>query len=49
MFGASIGASAQPLARLLRVLLSVETTIHTALEGVVNAQNRSTYRPTGNQ
>jgi membrane fusion protein, multidrug efflux system len=34
----------QPLAKLLRVGLSVETTIHTGLEDVVNEQHDSTYR-----
>jgi membrane fusion protein (multidrug efflux system) len=37
----------QPLAKLLRVGLSVETTIHTGLEGVVDEQRRSTDRVTG--
>jgi membrane fusion protein (multidrug efflux system) len=37
----------QPLARLLRVGLSVETTIHTKLEDVVDEQRRSTDRITG--
>jgi membrane fusion protein, multidrug efflux system len=37
----------QPLAKLLRVGLSVETTIHTGLEDVVNEQRRSSYRETG--
>jgi membrane fusion protein, multidrug efflux system len=37
----------QPLAKLLRVGLSVETTIHTGLEDVVNEQRRSTNRTTG--
>jgi membrane fusion protein, multidrug efflux system len=35
-------ASGQPLAKLLRVGLSVETTIHTGLEDVVYEQSRST-------
>jgi membrane fusion protein, multidrug efflux system len=35
-------ASGQPLAKLLRVGLSVETTIHTGLEDVVDEQIRST-------
>jgi membrane fusion protein, multidrug efflux system len=34
----------QPLAKLLRVGLSVETTIHTGLEDVVNEQHDSTNR-----
>jgi membrane fusion protein, multidrug efflux system len=38
----------QPLANLLRVGLSVETTIHTRLENVVNEQRRSTHGVTGN-
>jgi membrane fusion protein (multidrug efflux system) len=38
----------QPLANLLRVGLSVETTIHTGLEDVVNEQRRSTYPVTRN-
>jgi membrane fusion protein, multidrug efflux system len=38
----------QPLANLLRVGLSVETTIHTALEDVVNEQRRSLNHVTGN-
>ena len=38
----------QPLANLLRVGLSVETTIHTALEDIVSEQNRSGNRATGN-
>ncbi len=38
----------QPLANLLRVGLSVETTIHTALEDVVNEQRRSAHGVTGN-
>jgi membrane fusion protein, multidrug efflux system len=38
----------QPLAKLLRVGLSVETTIHTGLEDVVDEQRRSTHRTTGN-
>jgi membrane fusion protein (multidrug efflux system) len=37
----------QPLAKLLRVGLSVETTIHTRLEDVVDEQRRSTDRVTG--
>jgi membrane fusion protein (multidrug efflux system) len=37
----------QPLARLLRVGLSVETTIHTGLEDVVGEQRRSSGRVTG--
>jgi membrane fusion protein (multidrug efflux system) len=37
----------QPLAKLLRVGLSVETTIHTGLEDVVYEQRRSTDRVTG--
>ncbi|MDB5575916.1 MAG: secretion protein HlyD family protein [Bradyrhizobium sp.] len=37
----------QPLAKLLRVGLSVETTIHTGLEDVVYEQRRSTNRMTG--
>lgn len=37
----------QPLARLLRVGLSVETTIHTGLEDVVDEQRRSSDRVTG--
>jgi membrane fusion protein (multidrug efflux system) len=37
----------QPLAKLLRVGLSVETTIHTGLEDVVDEQRRSTDRLTG--
>jgi membrane fusion protein (multidrug efflux system) len=40
-------ASGQPLARLLRVGMSVETTIHTGLEDVVDEQRRSTDRVTG--
>jgi membrane fusion protein (multidrug efflux system) len=40
-------ASGQPLAKLLRVGLSVETTIHTGLEDVVNEQIRSTNPVTG--
>jgi len=36
----------QPLAKLLRVGLSVETTIHTGLENVVDQQRRSTDRVT---
>jgi membrane fusion protein (multidrug efflux system) len=40
-------ASGQPLAKLLRVGLSVETTIHTGLEDVVYEQIRSTKRVTG--
>jgi membrane fusion protein (multidrug efflux system) len=39
-------ASGQPLAKLLRVGLSVETTIHTGLEDVVGEQRRSTNRVT---
>jgi membrane fusion protein, multidrug efflux system len=39
--------SGQPLAKLLRVGLSVETTIHTGLEDVVDEQRRSTDRVTG--
>jgi membrane fusion protein (multidrug efflux system) len=39
-------ASGQPLAKLLRVGLSVETTIHTGLEDVVDEQRRSTDRVT---
>ena len=39
--------SGQPLAKLLRVGLSVETTIHTGLEDVVDEQRRSTNRVTG--
>jgi membrane fusion protein, multidrug efflux system len=38
----------QPLANLLRVGLSVETTIHTALEDVVTEQRRSSEGITGN-
>jgi membrane fusion protein, multidrug efflux system len=38
----------QPLANLLRVGLSVETTIHTALEDVVTEQGRSGEPVTGN-
>jgi membrane fusion protein, multidrug efflux system len=38
----------QPLAKLLRVGLSVETTIHTGLENVVNEQRHSTGSVTGN-
>jgi membrane fusion protein (multidrug efflux system) len=38
----------QPLANLLRVGLSVETTIHTGLEDVVNEQRHSTYPMTRN-
>jgi membrane fusion protein, multidrug efflux system len=37
----------QPLAKLLRVGLSVETTIHTGLEDVVDEQRRSGDRVTG--
>jgi membrane fusion protein, multidrug efflux system len=37
----------QPLAKLLRVGLSVETTIHTELEDVVGEQRRSSNRVTG--
>jgi len=37
----------QPLAKLLRVGLSVETTIHTGLEDVVDEQRRSADRVTG--
>jgi membrane fusion protein, multidrug efflux system len=37
----------QPLAKLLRVGLSVETTIHTGLEDVVDEQRRSSDRVTG--
>jgi membrane fusion protein (multidrug efflux system) len=37
----------QPLAKLLRVGLSVETTIHTGLEDVVEEQRRSSDRATG--
>jgi membrane fusion protein (multidrug efflux system) len=37
----------QPLAKLLRVGLSVETTIHTGLEDVVGEQRRSSDRVTG--
>ena len=37
----------QPLAKLLRVGLSVETTIHTGLEDVVDEQRRSNDRVTG--
>ncbi len=40
-------ASGQPLAKLLRVGMSVETTIHTGLEDVVAEQLRSTDRVTG--
>jgi membrane fusion protein (multidrug efflux system) len=40
-------ASGQPLAKLLRVGMSVETTIHTGLEDVVDEQLRSTDRVTG--
>jgi membrane fusion protein (multidrug efflux system) len=40
-------ASGQPLAKLLRVGLSVETTIHTGLEDVVDEQFRSTNLVTG--
>jgi membrane fusion protein, multidrug efflux system len=38
----------QPLANLLRVGLSVETTIHTGLEDVVNEQRRSNFPMTRN-
>jgi membrane fusion protein, multidrug efflux system len=38
----------QPLANLLRVGLSVETTIHTGLEDVVNEQRHSNYPVTRN-
>lgn len=38
----------QPLADLLRVGLSVETTIHTGLEDVVSEKRRFTHRVTGN-
>lgn len=37
----------QPLAKLLRVGLSVETTIHTGLEDIVGKQRRSSDRVTG--
>jgi membrane fusion protein, multidrug efflux system len=37
----------QPLAKLLRVGLSVETTIHTGLEDIVGEQHRSSDRITG--
>jgi membrane fusion protein (multidrug efflux system) len=37
----------QPLAKLLRVGLSVETTIHTGLDDVVDEQRRSSDRLTG--
>ena len=37
----------QPLAKLLRVGLSVETTIHTGLEDVVDEQRKSSERVTG--
>jgi membrane fusion protein (multidrug efflux system) len=37
----------QPLAKLLRVGLSLETTIHTGLEDVVDEQRRSSDRVTG--
>jgi membrane fusion protein (multidrug efflux system) len=37
----------QPLAKLLRVGLSVETTVHTGLEDVVDEQRRSSDRVTG--
>jgi membrane fusion protein, multidrug efflux system len=37
----------QPLAKLLRMGLSVETTIHTGLEDVVDEQRRSSDRVTG--
>jgi membrane fusion protein (multidrug efflux system) len=37
----------QPLAKLLRVGLSVETTIHTGLEDIVGEQRRSSDRATG--
>jgi membrane fusion protein (multidrug efflux system) len=36
----------QPLAKLLRVGFSVETTIHTGLEDVVDEQRRSSSRVT---
>jgi membrane fusion protein (multidrug efflux system) len=36
----------QPLAKLLRVGLSVETTIHTGLEDIVDEQRRSNSRAT---
>jgi membrane fusion protein (multidrug efflux system) len=39
----------QPLAKLLRVGLSVETTIHTGLEDVVDEQRRSSDRGTGHR
>jgi membrane fusion protein, multidrug efflux system len=39
----------QPLAKLLRVGLSVETTIHTGLEDVANEQRHSTSLVTGSQ
>lgn len=38
---------AQPLSKLLRVGLSVETTIHTGLEDIVGEQRRSNNRVTG--
>jgi membrane fusion protein, multidrug efflux system len=38
----------QPLSNLLRVGLSVETTIHTALEDVVTEQRHFVHRATGN-
>src|ERR1700749_2339430 len=37
----------QPLAKLLRVGLSVQTTIHTGLEDVVDEQRKSSDRVTG--
>jgi membrane fusion protein, multidrug efflux system len=40
-------SSGQPLAKLLRVGMSVETTIHTGLEDVVDEQRRSIDRVTG--
>jgi membrane fusion protein (multidrug efflux system) len=40
-------SSGQPLAKLLRVGMSVETTIHTGLEDVVDQQRRSIDRVTG--
>jgi membrane fusion protein, multidrug efflux system len=39
----------QPLANLLRVGLSVETTIHTGLEDVVDEQRRTTHSVTGDR
>lgn len=39
--------SGQPLAKLLRVGLSVETTIHTGLEDIVGERRRSSDRATG--